>query len=297
MSQPALSVVVPSVNGWSDLEGALRALERERAAADLEVLVVERCGPAVRSAIASAFPWAEVLPVDHSISIPEMRALAFDAARAPSVAVIEDHVRVPAGWVNAMLDARRSARVVGGGVRNTATGTQLDWAAFLCEYSHLLPPLAGGESAWVTGNNTVYDRELLREHADVIARGGWENLLHDAIRTGGVPLISRPDIVVDHKKHYTFGEYFSQRYLYARSYAGARVADAPLTRRMAYGLAAILLPPLLLARTVSRILQKEVPRGLAWRSVPYIAVFVLAWGAGEVIGYWFGAGDSLRKVC
>ncbi len=31
MTHPALSVVVPSVNGWSDLEGCLAALEREHA--------------------------------------------------------------------------------------------------------------------------------------------------------------------------------------------------------------------------------------------------------------------------
>ncbi len=292
-----LSVVVPSVNGWGDLEGCLEALERESATLPLEVLVVERCGAAVRNAAAQRFPWVTLMAVDASATIPDMRARAFAAARSASVAVIEDHVLVPAGWAQAMLDARVTARVVGGGVRNAATHTLLDWAAFLCEYSHLLPPLPAGESAWVTGNNTVYDRELLLRHADVIAQGGWENQLHDAIRSSGVALVCRPDIVVDHKKHYTFGEYFSQRYLYARSYAGARVASAPLSRRIAYGLAAFALPPLLLWRTTARTLRKQVPRSLALRSIPYTALFVCAWGAGEVMGYWFGAGDSLRKVC
>ncbi|MEO5824778.1 MAG: hypothetical protein ABIR59_02740 [Gemmatimonadales bacterium] len=297
MVDPLLSVVVPSVNGWSDLEGALAALERNRADLPLEVLVVERCGNNVRASLAHDFPWVRVLPVDRSTTIPQMRALAFDAASAPSVAVIEDHVQVPLGWASAMLDARSSARVVGGGVRNAATDTVLDWAAFLCEYSHLLPPLPAGEVDWVTGNNTVYDRSLLLEHADTIGSGGWENLLHDAIRREGIPLVSRPEIIVDHRKHYTFMEYFTQRYLYARSYAGARVQGAPPLRRFAFGLAALSLPPLLLWRIVSRCLKKEVPRALVWRSLPYTALFVCAWGAGEVVGYWFGAGNSLQKVC
>ncbi|MBA2293174.1 MAG: hypothetical protein H0W15_12050 [Gemmatimonadales bacterium] len=297
MNEPRLSVVVPSVNGWGDLDGALAALEQDRADIPLEVLVVERCGPEVRDAVARAYPWVRVFPVERTVTIPQMRAIAFEAASAPSVAVIEDHVQVPHGWASAMLDARSSARVVGGGVRNAATDTVLDWAAFLCEYSHLLPPLAAGEVEWVTGNNTVYDRTLLRQHAELIGGGGWENLLHDAIRAGGVPLISRPDIVVDHRKHYTFMEYFTQRYLYARSYAGARVQGAPTLRRLAFGVAALALPPLLLWRTVSRSLRKEVPYALVWRSLPYTAAFVCAWGAGEVVGYWLGAGDSLRKVC
>ncbi len=297
MTEPALSVVIPSVNGWGDLEGCLAAIGRERETTDLEVLVVERCGAAVRERIAACFPWAVVLPVGPEVTIPGMRALAFDHATAPSVAVIEDHVLVPTGWAHALLLARRDAQVVGGGVRNAATGTLLDWAAFLCEYSHLLPPLPAGPSLWVTGNNTVYDRSLLVSYRNIVQARRWENYLHDTLRDAGVALVSHPEIVVDHRKHYTFGEYFSQRYLYARSYAGARVAEAPLLRRLAYGAAAFALPPLLLWRTVSRTLRKEVPRQLVWRTVPLTALFVVAWGAGEVIGYWFGAGDSLRKVC
>ena len=34
----------------------------------------------------------------------------------------------------------------------------------------------------------------------------------------------RPDIVVGHKMHYSFGLYMSQRFLYSRSYAAARAA-------------------------------------------------------------------------
>lgn len=297
MTTPQLSVVVPSVNGWSDLEGCLAALDRERPGVSLEVLVVERCGEAVRQAVATRFPWAVVLPVGPEVTIPMMRALAFDRATAPTVAVIEDHVLVPPGWAQALLLARESAAVVGGGVRNAATGTLLDWAAFLCEYSHLLPPLAAGPAEWVTGNNTAYDRALLVAHREVTHAGRWENHLHDTLRAGGTTLLSCPEIVVDHKKHYTFGEYFSQRYLYARSYAGARVADAPLVRRLAYGAAAFALPPLLLWRTVTRTMRKQVDRRLVWRTVPLTALFVCAWGAGEIVGYWFGAGDSLRKVC
>lgn len=297
MTAPLLSIVIPSVNGWADLDGCLAAVSRERDSTPLEVLVVERCGEAVRSRVAAGYPWAVVLPVGPEVTIPGMRALAFAHATAPSVAVIEDHVLVPPGWARALLLARESAQVVGGGVRNAATGSSLDWAAFLCEYSHLLPPLPAGPSDWVTGNNTVYDRALLVAHREVVEAGHWENHLHDAFRAAGVTLVTRPEIVVEHKKHYSFAEYFSQRYLYARSYAGARVAHASTIRRLAYGVAAFALPPLLFWRTVSRTLRKEVPRALVWRTMPLTALFVLAWGAGEVIGYWFGAGDSLRKVC
>jgi hypothetical protein len=194
--------------------------------------------------------------------------------------VIEDHVIVPPGWARQMIGAIGGAdRIVGGAVENAATGTTLDWAAFLCEYSHCLPPLPAGEAEWLTGNNVTYPRALLERYRAVVGEGRWENVLHDAMRRDGVPLVCHPEIVVGHKKHYTFGEYLSQRYLYARSYAGARVAGAPAAKRAAYGLAAFVLPPLLFYRTVSRILKKGRHQNWLVKSLPLIAIFVVAWGA------------------
>ena len=61
MAAPALSVVVPSVNGFDDLSGTLEALERQRADVVLEVLVVDRLGPALRQLVASRFPLVRML--------------------------------------------------------------------------------------------------------------------------------------------------------------------------------------------------------------------------------------------
>ena len=299
MSAPELSVVVPSVNGLADLAGCLDALLREGSGVRLEVLVVDRCGDAVRRHIQRDFPSVHLVEVAPGTTIPQMRAVAFGRAAAPAVAVIEDHVLVPPGWARRLLDAlgRNGDCVVAGSVENAATGTTIDWAAFLCEYSHCLPPLPAGPVDWLTGNNVVYPRSLLDRYRSVIDRGAWENVLHDAMRQDGVPLVCHPEIAVGHKKHYTLGEYLSQRYLYARSYAGARVAGRPLPARAAYGLAALALPPVLYYRTVTRILRKGRHRTWLVKSLPLIAVFVVAWGWGEAIGAWRGAGDSLSRVC
>ncbi|MGH7592246.1 MAG: hypothetical protein ACRELE_00090, partial [Gemmatimonadales bacterium] len=274
----------------------LTALEDERTDVALEVLVPERCGPGVRTRLSERFPWVTVLPVPSTTAIPDMRALAFDVAAAPSVSVIEDHVIVPRGWAHDLLLARETGQVIGGAVRNAATERLVDWAAFLCEYSQLLPPLPPGPSRWLTGNNTVYDRALLHEHRAATHAGRWESHLHNVLRDAGVELVCRPEIVVGHRKHYTVGEYLTQRYLYARSHAGAWGSGGHPLRRMLFGFAAFALPPLLFWRTVSRALSKRVPRLLVCRTVPLIALFVCAWGAGEVAGYWFGAGDSLSRV-
>jgi hypothetical protein len=292
-----LAVIVPAVNTLADLVSCLGALKRERECVELEVLVVNRLGKAAGAAIRTEAPWVRILPVPASTAIPQMRALAFREAKSEAVAVIEDHVIVPPGWAKRLLAGIADGRaVVGGAVQNAATGTLLDWAAFLCEYSHCLPPLPAGEAEWLTGNNVVYRREAVLKHLALLEAGQWENALHDALRADGIALWCDPELIVGHKKHYTFGEYFSQRYLYARSYAGARVAGASAAKKLAMGAAAVALPPLLFARTVQRILAKGAHTEKLWPSLPLIALFVLAWGWGEVVGYWFGAGDSLARV-
>jgi hypothetical protein len=298
MNPPELSVVIPSVNGFSDLSDCLAAVERQQDGVRLEVLVVDRCGESLRQQVRASFPRAVLIGVESSVTIPEMRARAFRVATAPAVAVIEDHVIVPAGWARQLLDALGGReQIVGGSVENAATETTIDWAAFLCEYSHCLPPLPAGPAEWLTGNNVVYPRTLLDRYRDIVNAGKWENYLHDTARADGVPLICHPEIVVGHKKHYSFVEYLSQRYLYARSYAGARVAGSPLSRRAAFGLAAFALPPLLFYRTVTRILGKGRHQEWLLRSLPLIGAFVLAWGWGEVVGYWRGPGNALSRVC
>ncbi|MBA2390025.1 MAG: glycosyltransferase [Geodermatophilaceae bacterium] len=294
---PHLSIVIPSVNGWGDLEGCLAALAIQVDHVDLEVIVADRVGDSVRGPLRNHYPEVRLLEAGPDVTIPDLRALAFEQARAEVVGVIEDHVIVPPDWAERMLEAHSAgAEVVGGAVDNAADQRWVDWAAFLCEYSHCLVPPTG-PADWVTGNNVTYRRTLLQRFRDTVGQGRWENHLHDAMRDAGITLVSRPDIRVGHKKHYTAAEYLHQRYLYARSYAGMRLRGAGTWRKLGYGSAALALPPLLFTRIVSRVLRSGRHRRELMRSLPLLALFVTAWATGEVVGYWRGDGDSLQKVC
>jgi len=294
---PDLSIVIPSVNGFEDLEGCLRAIEDQRKDADVEAVVVDRLGEPLRSRVRESFPWARVVDVERTMSIPEMRRIGFSAATAPVIGVIEDHVIVRRGWAREVLETiAEGADVVGGPIENAATDTVMDWAAFLCEYSHCLPPLPAGEVVELPGNNIAYTRRILDAHASVIAEHKWENRLHEAIREGGTPLICRPGLIVDHKKHFTLLEYLSLRYQYSRSYAGARIEGASPVKRAAFAIGTLVLPPVLFYRTVSQIHSRRRHTRHLLRSLPYLAVFVSVWAWGELVGYVAGAGNSLSKV-
>lgn len=299
MAEPQfeLSVVIPSVNGWSDLEGAIDALVRQEGGASVEILVADRLGEALRSRVRERFPQVRVIEAPADTTIPELRRLAFAQARSEVIGVIEDHVRVPRDWARRMLALQaQGEQIVGGRVDNVATERFIDRAAFLCEYAACLAP-PQGPSPWLTGNNVTYRRELLERFDAVLAEGRWENRLHDAFREADLTLHSHPEIAVGHKKHYTFWEYFSQRYLYARSYAAMRSEGQSAGKRIAYGAAAFLLPPVLLLRTVRAVLASGKMRGDLILSLPLLALFVSSWAAGEVVGAWFGDGGALARVC
>lgn len=292
-----LSVIIPSVNGWQDLEGAIAALRAQEGGFKVQPVVVDRLGEELQARVRSEFPDVTLVPVPRTMTIPEMRIVGFAAAEAPVVGVIEDHVLVPPDWTKRMLAAHaQGAQVVGGSVMNAASDRLVDRAAFLCEYSHCLKPPAG-DAEWLTGNNVTYRREILNQFRETIAEGRWEDHLHAAIRNAGIPLLSEPGISVGHKKHYTVREYLYQRYVYARAYAGIRLQGQPAGRRMVYGLAAFALPAVISYRILKRARAANVQMSALLEATPLLVLFVSAWGMGEVVGYLRGPGNALREVC
>jgi hypothetical protein len=303
---PSLAVVIPSVNGVDDLARTLHALDLERAATPLEVVVVDRLGQALRDEVQRRFPWVTIIPVAPDLPIPQMRAEGIARTGAPAVAILEDHVLVRPGWAQAMLASLSpSTPVVAGALENAATDTVADWAAFLCEYSHVLPPLPSGTVASLPGNNTVYRRDVLTRHVDLLRGGAWEDELHRAIQADGHLLTSRPEIVADHRKHFSVGEYASQRFLYSRAYAGRRSGGGggggareggTLGRRVGLALKSLALPVVLFLRISRRVAARPGYRRKLASSLPLLALFTVVWAAGELVGYVAGGGDSLSKV-
>ena len=296
MSGVDLSVIIPSVNSYSDLTGCLQALQATEGVTT-EIIVVDRLGYHVREYLWREFPDVTVIPMPGDATIPQMRMVGIERAAAPFVGVIEDHVLVPPDWGRRMLDELDKGQdVVAGSIANAATDSFMDWAAFLCEYSGSLPPLPEGPAEGVPGNNVVYRKEVLDRYKDVLAECKWENNLHDAMRRDGVTLMMKPDIVVGHKMHYSFRLYMEQRFFYSRSYAGARVAGESMPKKLFFAAAACALPPVLLYRTVSRIVSKKYHVDLLIKSMPLQVAFVCSWALGEAVGALLGPGNALSKV-
>lgn len=294
MSEPALSVVVASVNGLPYLDECLEALVE--LCPEAEVVVADATDDATRRLVRDRWPQVRLLSFDEPMAVPELRAAGIAAARAPYVALLEDHCVVHDGWAATLLAAHRAGHaVIGGPVRNGATERVRDWAAFLCEYSEFMAPVEGGPVDALVGMNVSYDRRAIAAMEDLLREGRWETHLHPRLQQEGFELYSEPELVVEHAKDFGIREFVSQRYHYARSYAGMRNGELGW-KRVLYGVGSPALVPLVYARIARNVLRRRIHRRQLVTATPLIVFYLAVWAVGEAVGYAFGGGRSLLKV-
>jgi hypothetical protein len=296
--RPDVSVVIASVNGLPYPIACLDALADQDGNVSCEVILADCTGPATRAAVRERHPDVRVLEYDEPKTIPWLRAAGIRAARGRLVAVTEDHCVPRRDWCRQIVDAheRTGWAAIGGGVENDCTTRAVDWAVFFCEYHQMMAPVAAGPSELVPGMNVAYDMAALAPVADVFAEGLWENFLHEKLRGAGFVTGIDPAIVVGHRKYFTVPMFLSERFHYSRSFAGMRVAGAPLRTRLAWAAASFALPGVLVARLTRSVLERRRHRRWFVRSLPLVLLFSVVWSIGELVGYLVGPGDSLLKV-
>ncbi|HEU0304023.1 MAG TPA: glycosyltransferase family A protein [Gaiellaceae bacterium] len=294
MTEPDLSVVVASVNGFPYVGRCLDALAEH--APQAEVIVADSTGEETRRRLREGWPGVTLLTFAEQQTVPELRAAGIFAARAPRVALIEDHCLVTPGWAAAAVAAHEQGyAAVGGPVRNVARSRLRDWAAFFCEYSRFMEPLAEGPTDDLTGMNVSYDRDAIVAVEDLLRDGRWETWLHPRLRERGLGLYCAGGMVLEHDKDFGVGEFLSQRWHYSRSYAGMR-SEALGRRRYLYAVGTPLLPPVLYWRMARNVFSRRRRRREFLLATPLILLDVTTWAAGEAVGYVLGGGRSLLKV-
>jgi glycosyltransferase involved in cell wall biosynthesis len=292
------SVVVASIVGPPFIDNCLASLEGQSRRLGAEVIVVACGTDAYAGRIARAFPWVRLIHCRERETVPELRRLGVLEASGEIVAIIEEHCVAELNWLEVALDGLADGRygAVGGPVLDNNYRRLRDWVVYFCEYNGYLPPFASGETQILNGANIAYRRELLVRFQHLLGRGYWEATLHPELLAQGVKFGSLPDMWVRHCGPFEFGYYLQQRYWFSRAFAGARAQTMPASRRAVYLAAAPVIPAVLMARMASRVFAKRcrVDRFLA--ASPLIAIALLAYVAGEWVGYLTGPGDALLKV-
>lgn len=296
--------MIASASGCAYLAACLAALHRQTGDVCAEIIVAGCAGAAVTAFVRQHYPSVRVIEFAQRASIGELRRAAILAAHGDLVLITEDHCIPAQDWLAAHLRAHRAhpRAAIGGAVENGATQRRVDRAVYLCEYSAFAAPgataqrMRGQDGAaparGLAASNISYRRSDLLAARAALAHGYWETFLHPQLEAQGLRLVFDPALVVQHKKHYTPGGFWHERYHYARWYAGTRRAQMTPVRRLVYLLLSPLLPPLILARLARHLFRIRRHRRDFVRSFPYLLWFTLAWALGECAGYAAGAGDS-----
>jgi len=295
---PRVSVVIASLVGAPFIDDCISSLEQQAKEWNAEVIVVA-CGPAeYASRIALKFPWVRVIPRAARETVPELRKCGVAEAAGEVVAIIEEHCVAAPDWLTRLINAHAGGEygVVGGPVVDHAYLRLRDWTVYFLEYNGYLPPWREGEEHDLGSANIAYSRALLMKYQDCLGDGYWEAGLHPRLLADGVKFRPVPEMQVRHRGPFDYGYYLQQRYWFSRAFAGCRSQQLPLSRKIAYVVAAPLLPFLLLARMSKRILSRNCQVGKFAESLPLLIPALFVYVAGEFVGYLAGPGDALSKV-
>ena len=138
----------------------MQTLGRQALASQMElVLVAEHPEPGLPAALLAPFGWVQVVPHPNWTTMTDARVAGIWHARAPLVAICEDHCFPIPGWAEALVAAHHGPwAAVGPAILNANPVTRVSWANLAIEYGPWLHPVASGACAHVPGHNSSYKR-------------------------------------------------------------------------------------------------------------------------------------------
>ena len=189
MSASELSVVLATPYDFDSLRAVLAHLRAQTARDRIELVVVgstpERL--AVDESLLDGFHAHRVVHIGPFESLSAARSAGIRAARAPVVALTEDHCFPAPTWAEALIRAHRGPwAAVGPAIGLANPGRYMGWANYLIQYGPWMQPLAGGEQDDVPGHNSSYKRDvLLGLGSDLEALFVFDARLHEELRRRG----------------------------------------------------------------------------------------------------------------
>lgn len=286
-SVPELSVVVAVTHAGETPHACLTQLLRQAEGRPVQIIVVEAStGGAVRDVSESPARITR-LQASPQCLVPQLWSLGIEHASAPIVALTIGQCVPDAHWIDAVLHAAAThaeCAGFGGPIDGPEHGRWRDWAVYFSRYSAFLPPLESGPAVELAGDNAAYRKSALQACGS-LAAGFWETLVHHRLRALGWTLWLAGDMRVRLGPCPSAWLFCRERYRHGR-YFGSTRPGSSLAVRVARIATAPALAPFLIARIGARVARRR--RDWLFRYVlalPWLAVFVACWSAGEVAGY------------
>jgi hypothetical protein len=295
---PLLSVVLVMDAQRERGEAALRSLLAQALGERMEILLLDFA--ADRPAPAGGdHPSVRRIPMKRGASYGTTLAAGVEAARAPVVAFVEEHVRVLPGWAEAIIEAHRGpwAAVCGEVHPGDITGAVAQRIELVSRH-HWSPPAQRGEHAILRWQNVAYKRAALLGFGDrlpLLLQS--EATLFRLLRQQGHALYVEPAAKMVHAHEEEWGAFLRGSFLsHWVSAASAVEALAPgVSGRFAQIAAALVGPvrwPLVLLRRCRALPDREVWLPVLLRNGAFVLQYYATVAAGTLGGLVAGTRSS-----
>jgi hypothetical protein len=290
---PALSAIVLAPFAFGDVGKLIRCLAQQTIRDRVEVVLVVPSAKVLGSegeAALQACGAYQVLEVGPMKSLPAARAAGIRAARAPIVALTEDHCFPEPDWAAALVRAHDGPWVAVAPVFEAPIPRRSRArAACLVQYAPWTNVDAGCELDDLPGHNSSYKRHVLLAYGESLDRMLLiESVLHWDLRRRGHRLWLEPGARVRHVYMTKWWASTVENYYIARGFAAARARGWSVLHRAAFVLASPLVPVVRFSRLAPRALA------FGWgRDIPNLSWLLLVSGVGELMGCAFGPGPSV----
>ena len=290
-----LSVLVATRDGWPTIAPHIEALLDQVRDVRGELIVVDSSGEDAPD-LGPSVRW---LPQPTSMTVFQLREIAYKESRGEVVASTEDHCVVMPGWCRRILDLHAEhpdAAAIGGALENGTTDSLMDWAAFIVTQAPALAPLPSGAVERTTGAaNITMKRRAVDRLPSHDGFGTIELFDIAEVARDGETLLQDDSLVVTHYQSMGFRGTSSVEFHNGRTLGGFRrqYMDRRDWARVATG---GLLPLYRSARMVSVASRKRMPRRSLIAAIPWIVWLEYCTGAGQLLGYATGPGDSPGKL-
>lgn len=282
-----LSVVVATQGAKRQLRQCLAALAGQSLVRHMEVLIVEGSAQPVSTQWLAEFPMARILRPEAPHNVPALWMAGIRAAQGDVVALTIENCVPSADWAKNMLAEQKNGLYagVGGAMEMDPAGDLSDWAIFFCRYSAYMLPFQARLLSDLPGDNCSYKRSALREIETWAHDGFWETFVHEKMRGCGQQLLSAPGPIVVYGGGISGPRFFRRRFAHAKYFAARRGGKMPPVERILRALAFPAVAVMLFWRIGLRIWRNGRYRAKFASALPWVCAFLVAWAAGEALGY------------
>jgi hypothetical protein len=298
--KPDLSVILATPDTYGTIRLTMRHLLAQTKRRDIEIVIVGPTEEAIRPPEGElrGFWGYQTVATGAVTSIARANAAGVRRARAPIVALAEDHSFPEPDWAEWLVAAHRGPwAVVGPAMRNANPATMVSWSDFLIGYGPWMYPAVSGPAAFLPGHNSSYKTWVLLSYGDRLEdMMEAETVLHLELGRRGHGLYLEARARTAHTNFALASSWLPVQFYAGRVFAGSRAAQWKPGKRLLYFAASPLIPAVRLWRCLRELARPGRPLGLFPRMLPFLCIGLVLDGAGQMLGYLLGAGEAIGRV-